>query len=187
MEEQSKVPYITVQELYEANQSIIQLEIVNNKASFGRKIREKEVHRPGLALSGFIEVFTYWRIQIIGNTEIGYLNTLSNKQRSEAITSVLAFDVPCIIITNDNVPLQEIIDIATQNGITIFKTPLSTTTVIYYLSEYLDATFAPVTIKHGSLVDVYGVGVLITGDSAIGKSELALARSHRARAPAGRG
>lgn len=174
MDDQLTKPYLTVEELYNSVPKRLSLRILNNKASFGRKIREKELHRPGLALSGFIEVFTYWRVQIIGNTEIGFLNTLQEEERLHAIRTVLGFDLPCLIITNNNSPPKELVDVANKHGITIFSTPLSTTTVIHYLSEFLDAYFATRVIIHGSMVDVYGVGMLITGESAIGKSELAL-------------
>jgi HPr kinase/phosphorylase len=174
MEDQESIQYISVERLYEDNHRHVLLEILNNKSSFGRKIRERELHRPGLALSGFVEVFTYWRVQIMGNTEIGYLNTLHGKERLRAITTVLGFDLPCIIITNHNKPPDDLVTIADRNGITLFSTPLSTTTVIHHLSEYLDAVFAPHTIIHGSLVDVYGIGMLITGQTSVGKSELAL-------------
>ena len=168
------IPSITVRQLYEANREWVGLVVVNNEASFERKIKEKELHRPGLALGGFVEVFTYWRVQIMGNTEIGYLNTLHGSERLAAITTVLGFDMPCIIITDNNKAPQELIDVANHNAITIFKTPLSTTSVFQLLGEYLDSMFAPVITVHGSLVDVYSVGLLITGPSAIGKSELAL-------------
>ncbi len=174
MENYKRTPYITVETFYRDNYQRASLKVLNNESSFDRKIREKEVHRPGLALSGFVEVFTYWRLQVMGNTEIGYLNTIQGKARIKAISSVLGFDLPCIVITNNNIPPEEFISIATQNGITIFQTPMSTTTAVYHISEYLDSIFAPVKVMHGSLVDVYGVGLLITGASAIGKSELAL-------------
>ncbi len=174
MSEQKEIPFITVEDLYVNSHSRVGLQIINSKASFGRKIRERELHRSGLALSGFVDVFTYWRVQIMGNTEIGYLNTLPPEQCLNSVTTVLGFELPCIIITNNNVPPHELVEVADQNGITLFSTPLSTTTVIHHLSEYLDTVFAPKTIIHGSLVDVYGVGMLITGEAAIGKSELAL-------------
>ena len=174
MSEQNEISFITVEELYQKNQLRVELSIVNNSASFSRKIRERELHRPGLALSGFVDVFTYWRIQIMGNTEIGYLNTLPPDQRRLSILTVLGFELPCVIITNNHKPPEELLEIANQNGITLFSTPLNTTTVTHHLSEYLEGVFAEKTIIHGSLVDVYGVGMLITGDPSIGKSELAL-------------
>jgi HPr kinase/phosphorylase len=174
MSEQIEIPFITVEELYQKNQHRVELSIVNNTASFSRKIRERELHRPGLALSGFVDVFTYWRVQIMGNTEIGYLNTLPPEERQRSIRTVLGFELPCVIITNNHQPPEELLQIANQNGITLLSTPLNTTTVTHHLSEYLETVFAEKTIIHGSLVDVYGVGMLITGEAAIGKSELAL-------------
>jgi len=167
-------PYITVEELYLDNCERLSLNIINSNASFGRKIKEQELHRPGLALGGFVEVFTYWRVQIMGNTEIGYLNTLHGEERWQSIATVLGFDLPCIIVTNDNKLPDELVEIANQNAITIFSSPLSTTMVFHHLSEYLNRIFAPHIVVHGSLIDVYGVGMLITGPSAIGKSELTL-------------
>jgi len=167
-------PYITVEELYLDNSERLSMSIINNEDSFNRRIKEQELHRPGLALSGFIEVFTYWRVQIMGNTEIGYLNTLHGEDRLNTIVTVLGFDLPCIIVTHDNNIPHELIEVANQNKITIFSTPLTTTTVTHHLGEYLNRVFAPYLLVHGSLIDVYGVGMLITGPSAIGKSELTL-------------
>jgi len=167
-------PFVTVGDLYEKNRGRVRLQVINNDASFARKITEKEIHRPALALSGFVKVFTYWRIQIIGNTEIEYLKTLDSEKRQNVISAVLGFKIPCIIITSNNKPPKELVDVANKNKITLFSTPFSTTTIVQYLSEYLETIFAPQVIVHGSLVDVYGVGLLITGRSAIGKSELTL-------------
>ena len=165
---------ITVKELYENTGERLELLVINGEYSFDRKITERELHRPGLAFGGFIEVFTYWRVQIIGNSEIGYLNTLSPEQRIKSIKTVLEFDLPCIIFTSDNHPHQEMIDIANEKGITLFSSPHQSTLITYQIGEYLDSVFAPATTKHGSLIDVYGVGMLILGDAAVGKSELTL-------------
>jgi HPr kinase/phosphorylase len=172
-----KVPVkksITVKELYEYTRKRLELKVINSEYSFERKITERELHRPGLAFSGFIEVFTYWRVQIIGNSEIGYLNTLSPKQRKKSIQTVLEFDLPCIIFTNNNFPPQEMIEIANEKGITLFSSPHQSTLITYQIGEYLDSVFAPTTSMHGSLIDVYGVGMLIIGEAAVGKSELTL-------------
>lgn len=182
MGEQNTITSIDVETLYKENKESLSLTLINNKGSFRRRIREGELHRPGLALSGFVKVFTYWRVQIFGNTEIAYLQTFEPKARQEIIAKVLGFELPCIIITDDNQAPDELIEVANQNSISIFKTPHNTTQVIHALGEYLDREFSPNTVVHGSLVDVYGVGLLITGRSAIGKSEVALdlvERGHR--------
>lgn len=165
---------ITVRELYEHTRKNLDLKIINSEASFDRLITERELHRPGLAFSGFIEVFTYWRVQIVGNSEIGYLNTLTPEQRLKSIQTVLEFDLPCIIFTSNNHPHQEMIDIANEKGVTLFQSPHRSTLITYQIGEYLDSVFAPSTTVHGSLIDVYGVGMLIIGDAAVGKSELTL-------------
>ncbi|HOC25624.1 MAG TPA: HPr(Ser) kinase/phosphatase [bacterium] len=174
MTEQIEKPFITVEELYQKSQQRVALSILNNTASFSRKIRERELHRPGLAMSGFVDVFTFWRVQIMGNTEIGYLTTLPPDERRRSLETVLGFELPCVIITNNHTPPGELLEVANKHGITLFSTPLDTTTVTHHLSEYLETVFAEKTIIHGALVDVYGVGMLITGEPAVGKSELAL-------------
>ncbi|MDZ7315090.1 MAG: HPr(Ser) kinase/phosphatase [candidate division KSB1 bacterium] len=166
--------FIKVRTLYEDMRERLSLQIVNGDFSFERKIREKELNRPGLAFAGFVDVFTYWRVQVMGNTEISYLSTLTREGRIKAITTVLGFELPCIIITSNNPVPEELIEIATHHGITVFLTPFNTTSVHRHLSEYLEAKFAPRLVVHGTLVDLFSVGVLFVGQAAIGKSELAL-------------
>ena len=173
---------ITVETLYYDNKKRLNLEILNNDDGFDKVIKEPELHRPGLALSGFVEVFTFNRIQIIGNTELAYLETLIPIKREASIRNVLEFDLPCLIITDNNIPPQELIDIANERKISVLRSVYSTTHVIQILSNYLERKFAPFTSVHGSMVDVYGIGVLLTGRSGIGKSEIALdlvERGHR--------
>lgn len=173
---------MTVKALYEDNRQRLQLRLLNNSASFSRVIVEGDLHRPGLALAGFVDVFTYQRVQILGNTEIRYLKTLSPAKRREVLEKVMSFELPCIIITENNEPPKELMEVATEQGISVFQTPLKTSKLMHLLSEYMDDKFAPTITVHGSLVDVYGIGVLFTGHSGIGKSEIALdlvERGHR--------
>lgn len=173
---------LTVEKLFNDTKEKFQLELLNNKASFNRQIEEADLNRPGLALTGFVEVFTYKRIQIIGNTENAYLKTLSDVERKRALNKVFSFKIPCLIITERNEPPDELIEISNEKGISIFRTPFKTTKLMHLLSDYMDEKFAPQIIVHGSLVDVYGIGVLFTGRSGIGKSEIALdlvERGHR--------
>jgi len=173
---------ITLETLYYENKKRLKLEIVNNDRGFDKLIKEREIHRPGLALSGFVEVFTFSRVQIFGNTELAYLETLDSTKREASLRKVLEFDLPCIIVTDNNIPPAELIDIANERNITILRSVFSTTHVLQILSNYLEMKFAPFTSVHGSMVDVYGIGVLLTGRSGIGKSEIALdlvERGHR--------
>jgi len=173
---------ITVGYLFEANRERLKLETVNGTVGFDRKITDKNVHRPGLALAGYVELFTFNRVQIFGNTEVRYLNHLSFDERIKAFQTILQFDLPCIVITNSNKIDDELVELATKKEISIIRTPLETTQFVYFISDFLDDQFAPQTVLHGSFVDVYGIGVLITGRSGIGKSEVALdlvERGHR--------
>ncbi|HOV99229.1 MAG TPA: HPr(Ser) kinase/phosphatase [Bacteroidota bacterium] len=173
---------ITVGFLYEVNKERLKLKNINGGVGFDKEIHDKNIHRPGLALAGFIELFTYDRVQIFGNTEMQYLNHLSKPERIIAFETILRFNIPCIIITSDNVLEDDLIRIATDKKVAVFQTPFETTKLVYFLGDFLDDQFSPQTVLHGSFIDVYGVGVLLTGRSGIGKSEVALdlvERGHR--------
>jgi len=173
---------LTIEKFYLDNKEKLKLNLFNNDASFKRVIDEADLHRPGLALSGFVDVFTFKRIQIIGNTENAYLKKMSVADRKRAIETLLSFKLPCIIITHNNKPPAELLNYANEKGVTIFKSPLPTTRLMHLISDYMDDEFAPTISVHGSLVDVYGIGVLFTGRSGIGKSEITLdlvERGHR--------
>ena len=173
---------ISVETLFQENKKTLKLEIISGKKGIKRQIKEKNLHRPGLALAGFVDPFTYQRIQICGNTEMLYLNKLPISKREKALKKVMDFEIPCFLITDYNEPPPEFKKLADERGICVFRTPFETTKIFQLLGDFLDGKFALKTYTHGSLVDVYGIGVLITGRSGIGKSEVALdliARGHR--------
>lgn len=173
---------LTVEKLYADVKDRLQLELLNDQASFKCVISEPDLHRPGLALSGFVDVFTYQRVQVVGNTENGYLRKMPPTEREKAIATLFMFKLPCIIITENNELPPEFLNIATLRKTSVFRTPFKTTRLMHLLSDYLDEKFAPSVTVHGSLVDVYGIGVMFTGRSGIGKSEIALdlvERGHR--------
>lgn len=173
---------LPVSVFFEETHERLSLISANSKNGFKREITQKDLHRPGLALAGFIELFTFDRVQILGNTEIKYLNSLSNEKVREALERIFQFEIPCIIVSNSNDLPPDLPRIADKVGVSIFSTPLTTTELVHLLSDYLDHKFAPTTLVHGSLVDVYGTGLLFTGRSGIGKSEVALdlvERGHR--------
>jgi HPr kinase/phosphorylase len=145
-------------------------------------ITDKNLHRPQLALTGYTGLFTFHRVQVLGNTEFFYLQSLSHERRVEVFANLLTFDVPCLVITTGNELDEELVAIATERGIGVFNTPHETTKAVYLLSDFLDDQFAAYSPVHGAFVDVYGVGVLFIGRSGIGKSEVALdliERGHR--------
>jgi len=167
---------------FKENEDKLGLELVTTRAGLRKKITQANLHRPGLALAGFLELFTFDRIQIIGNTEMTYLRNLDVDERREKFKSVFNFDIPCVIVTDSNPIFPEMIKEADVNKLAIFQTNLSTTVLVLLLSDYLDEKYAATTSIHGTLVDVYGLGVLFTGRSGIGKSEIALdliERGHR--------
>jgi len=173
---------LSVEEFFKDNQHKLQFELLNGEISFKRIISEGDLHRPGLALTGFVDVFTYRRVQIIGNTETAYLNKLSDADREKALKTLFSFKIPCIIITEHNEPVSGFIEHATASNVSVFRTPHKTTKLMHLVSDYMDETFAPSVTVHGSMVDVYGIGMLFTGRSGIGKSEISLdlvERGHR--------
>jgi HPr kinase/phosphorylase len=173
---------ITIAELIEENKERLDLKLLGGEKGLGKRITRNDIHRPGLALAGFVELFAYRRVQILGNAEIAYLQRLPQDKLSQTLRTFFGFDLPCVIITNANEPPPLLVAIAEETGIAVLWTSHSTTKFIHLFTYYLDDLFAPQTTVHGSLVDVYGVGLLFTGRSSIGKSEIALdlvERGHR--------
>jgi HPr kinase/phosphorylase len=173
---------ITVGFLFDATKDRFKLRSLNGENGFDNLIRDKNLHRPGLALAGYVELFTYDRVQIVGNTELKYLESLTPEKRARSFITLLEFKMPCIILTNGNTIEEDLLKAASAKGIPVFGTPFETTKIAYFIADFLDDQFAPQTVLHGSFVDVYGVGVLLTGRSGIGKSEIALdlvERGHR--------
>ena len=147
-----------------------------------RDVTESNLHRPGLALAGYVDLFTHQRIQILGNTENQYLDHLGDAERREAFENLTQFPVPCIVVTDDNRLDDGLVAMATEADIPVYKTSLPTVQFMSSLRGFLADQFAPQRAVHGSLVDVYGIGLLLLGKSGIGKSEVALdlvERGHR--------
>lgn len=141
-----------------------------------------EVNRPALQLTGFYDHFDNDRIQIIGYVEQAYLDSLSKETRLERYTQLLSSNIPCVVFCRDMEPEEELLEIALKYGIPILKTKKTTSSFMAEVIRWLKVQLAPCIVIHGVLVDVYGEGVLITGESGIGKSEAALElikRGHR--------
>lgn len=173
---------LTAARLFEDQRQELQLELLGESLASRREITVSDVHRPGMALMGFLENFLPERIQILAQTELTYLATLTEQEGRKAIDNLFQFEMPLIIVCKALDVPPYFIEMANQHQVPVLRTPLSTTPFIHQLTLYLDHMFAPQTNVHGSLVDVYGVGLLITGRSGIGKSETALdlvERGHR--------
>lgn len=141
-----------------------------------------EVNRPALQLTGFYEQFDNDRIQIIGNVEYSYLSSLSPDERYERYRQLLSSNIPCLVFCRDLQPEPEVIKLAEKYQIPILRSNESTSSFMAEVIRWLKVQLAPCIVIHGVLVDVYGEGVLITGESGIGKSEAALElikRGHR--------
>ncbi|MCA9751406.1 MAG: HPr(Ser) kinase/phosphatase [Gemmatimonadetes bacterium] len=173
---------ITAGQLFEERKDALDLEVVVEGAQARLPITVSDVNRPGLALAGFTENFLYERIQILGETEMLYLETLSGEERHRAFDRLFEQDLPCLIISK-GLPIDEYLREKCEAAqVPLLRTRMSTTPFIHQLTAYLTDVFAPRMTLHGSLVDVYGVGLLFAGDSGIGKSETALdlvERGHR--------
>jgi HPr kinase/phosphorylase len=173
---------ITVGYLFDANKERLKLIPLTGDSGFMKEIVDKNIHRPGLALAGYVQLFTFNRVQIFGNTEMRYLQQLGDEDRKSSLMRIFDFDLPCIIVTNDN-PVDKIfLNLAIEHNVAVFQTHHETTKLVYFLSDFLDDQFSPQSVVHGSFVDIYGIGVLLVGRSGIGKSEIALdllERGHR--------
>lgn len=173
---------INVEFFYTKTVDRFKIRLLNERVGFERLIKDPNLHRPGLPLAGFLELFSYNRIQVFGNTEMRYLLNLSVDERRTSLENIFKYDIPCLVITNDHEPTPEMSELANKYKIPIFGSSYSSTKAIFLISDFLDDQFAPRLSVHGSLVDVYGVGMLFVGKSGIGKSEVALdlvERGHR--------
>ena len=145
-------------------------------------ITVSDIKRPGVELAGFWKYFDPERVQLLGKTEVSFLMGLSTTVLHKNIKKFFSYDLPCVII-EEILNIPEIVAIeADKNGVPLLKTPVSTTRFLSLLTNYLEEALAPAETHHGVLVDIYGIGVLISGKSGIGKSETAVQlvkRGHR--------
>lgn len=145
-------------------------------------IGETEVNRPGLQLMGFYEYFNPERIQIIGKVEFAYLSTLDEATRRERLELLFSQKLPAIIITRDLRQFDEMLELAKQYGIPLLRSKESTSNFMSGLIAFLNLNLAPRVTRHGVLIEIYGEGVFIMGESGVGKSETAIElvkRGHR--------
>ncbi|WP_125153814.1 HPr(Ser) kinase/phosphatase [Clostridium rectalis] len=168
---------VTVEELIRD----LKLEVINNGKE-NIEIDVSDINRPGLQFSGFYNYFANERVQLIGKAEWSFLDVMNSELRKKRLKKFFQFETPCIIITRDLEPHEEFMENAREYNRWVLRTGSISTRFISKLMNYLDERLAPETRLHGVLVDVYGIGILITGESGIGKSETALElikRGHR--------
>lgn len=161
---------LTVNQLVEK----FNFEVLAGHVGLDKEITEYSLKRPSAELAGYLEHLTPQRIQVYGRTELGLLQQFDDSVRRSKLSQVMLAEVPCVIITRGlTIPL-EFIELASERKIPLLTTPRSSTQLFYLLIRYLINQLAPSTNVQGVLVDVYGVGLMITGERGIGKSEAAL-------------
>lgn len=174
---------IAVKELLDEKKEEFELELLAGGAGLNERwIVTHDVFRPGLALAGYTEYFLLERVQIVGKTETSYLSTLGEERARAAIERVMSFEPPCFIVAKGLPVPDYFLSQADARRIPILRTPMDTTPFIHRLTAYLEFKLAPEISVHGTLVDVDGVGLLLVGESGVGKSECALdlvERGHR--------
>ena len=158
------------------------LNLVAGEEGLDRPIHNTDISRPGLEMAGYFSHYASVRIQLLGTTELSFYNLLPDKERQGRLRKLCRPDTPAIIVTRDIEPPEELVNAAQELSVPLLTSKDATTSLMSRLTTYLEHELAKTTSLHGVLVDVYGVGVLITGDSGIGKSETALElvkRGHR--------
>ncbi|ASS76555.1 HPr kinase/phosphorylase [Tumebacillus algifaecis] len=170
---------ISIEEL----RSDFELELINEGADMSRLISVSDINRPGLALAGFFTYHPAERVQVMGRTEVTFFEGMSALQQKERADLLCSYEqTPCLILARAMEVPAALMNAARENRLPILRTALSTTKLTGRLQSYFDRKLAKETLLHGVLVDVYGIGILITGSSGIGKSETALElvkRGHR--------
>jgi HPr kinase/phosphorylase len=170
---------ITVEQFFKEHSDALQMRLLSTGADLRRIIREPTVNRPGLALSGFTQYFAYKRVQVFGHAEVYYLRTLTREQRESRYANLFAYKIPCVVFSRGLRPDKELLAAADKAGVPVFQSPLVTMTFINAATLELETMFAPRGTEIGSMVDILGVGVMIRGESGIGKSEAVLALIER--------
>jgi HPr kinase/phosphorylase len=174
-------PMLTVRSLLDES-SGLRLVLLAGEAGLSRRITNQRIQKPGLALAGYVRQVHPERVQVLGATEISYLQTLTDEDARKSIDSFMSLDPACVIVTKGLDVPQILLEGAERMGVPLLRTPLVSSTAIDAIQKHLELQLAPTASIHAVLMDVLGVGVLLLGKSGIGKSEAALdliMRGHR--------
>ena len=170
---------ITVAHFFETYGAKLKLELVTGSEGLHRLIREPAINRPALALTGFFKYFANKRIQVLGAAEMTFLRVLPKETQREVMNGMADRHIPCLILTrNYNFP-RPMMEVARDRHLPVFRTPMITMNFVNTATLCVDNEFAPASTEQGTTVDIKGVGVMIRGDSGVGKSECALALVER--------
>src|SRR5690242_6249384 len=170
---------ITVERFYTDQASALSMKLVAGANGLKRLIREQTVNRPGLALAGFTKYFASKRVQVIGSAESTFLKSLTKEERASRYQLFFSYKVPCVVLSRNLKPDRQFLKLAEEANIPVFRCPLITMKFINLATLSLEMMFAPRGTEMGSMVDILGVGVIIRGESGIGKSESVLALIER--------
>jgi len=159
-----------------------QLEVIAGEHGLKRTITVDDLNRPGLEMAGYFEYHPQERVQLLGKTELAFFEMLTAQEKIDRMRRICSDLTPCFVVTRSLEVPQELIDLSNEKNLPVLRSSMSTTTLSSKITGFLERRLAPTTTIHGVLCDVYGVGMLITGTSGIGKSETALElvkRGHR--------
>lgn len=170
---------VTVGQFFKQHGESLEMKLLAGEAGLDRIIREPTVNRPGLALSGFTRYFAYKRMQVMGHAEVYYLREQRREAREARYAYLFAYKIPCVVFSRGLKPDKEFLAAAALAGVPVFQTPLVTMKFINKATLDLEMLFAPRTSEHGCMIDILGVGLIIKGESGIGKSEAVLALIER--------
>ena len=176
------MPPLTIGSFIERTKDLLELEVLGSPDGLSREVPTADASGPGLVLAGYVGRFVHQRLQVLGETEVSYLRALSAEDRTRILDTFLRYPIPCVMVTKGLELPEGMEAIAKQHGVTILRSRLKTQEFYKRITPFLEDVFAPTTSLHGSLADVYGVGLLFTGASGIGKSECVLdlvERGHR--------
>lgn len=165
---------ITVQQFFTKHSEVLKMRQLAGESGLQRPIREPTVNRPGLVLAGFKQYFAPRRVQVVGNVETAYLESLDRRTRETRYRELFAHRIPCVVFCRALRPERSLIDAANAAGVPVFASEWITMKFINLATLALDDMFAPSGQVHGCMVDIQGVGVIVQGDSGIGKSEAVL-------------
>ncbi|HKP03205.1 MAG TPA: HPr(Ser) kinase/phosphatase [Chthoniobacterales bacterium] len=173
-DQRKNIPVVTVESFYKAHGQKLQLKLEGKRVGFHRKIREPTINRPGLALSGFYNYFAEKRVQVLGAAEQSYLKSLTARTRVQRFRALCGQKIPCLVTSRGAHLDPDLLAVAEEQQVAVFRTPLVTMRFINAATIAMEVDFSPTVTEFGSMVDILGVGVLIRGQSGIGKSEAVL-------------
>ena len=176
---QKAIQGITVAHFFETYREKLKMELVTGEAGLHRLIREGSINRPALALTGFFKYFAHRRVQVLGAAEMNYLKTRSQKNQAETFRKMIKAGAPCLILTRNFNPTDAMLRVAQELDFPLIRTTMITMNYINLATLCIDNEFAPSSTEHATTLDIKGVGVMLRGDSGVGKSECALALIER--------